>query len=110
MNDYQISRDGNQATICLGETLNATMVTPLQSALKQEIGAGAREIVFDFNETKYIDSTGIGLMIAAGNSLAAIEGKVRVVQVCPDILKLFQCMRLTTRLQVTAVGAEAVHG
>jgi anti-anti-sigma factor len=62
---------------------------------------GARELVFDLAPTVMLDSSGIGLLIAAANSVAPNGGKVRVTNVCPDIFRLLQSMRLTSRLNVS---------
>ena len=48
-----------------------------------------------------LDSSGMGLLIAAANSLAHSGGKLRVTNVCPDIFRLLQSMRLTARLNVS---------
>jgi anti-anti-sigma regulatory factor len=49
-----------------------------------------------------LDSSGMGLLIAAANSLAPGGGRIRVTNVSPDIFRLLQSMRLTTRLNVSA--------
>jgi anti-anti-sigma regulatory factor len=43
----------------------------------------------------------MGLLIAAVNSVAPNGGKVRVTNVSPDIFRLLQSMRLTSRLNVS---------
>jgi anti-anti-sigma regulatory factor len=48
-----------------------------------------------------LDSTGIGLLIAARNSIAAKGGTLRVQAVSQDIFKLLQNMRLVSRLNVS---------
>jgi anti-anti-sigma factor len=81
--------------------LTAVLVPDLQAALKKELGKGARELVFDLARTTMLDSSGIGLLIAAANSMASHEGEVRVTNACPDVFRLLQSMRLTSRLNVT---------
>lgn len=95
------SRDGQTLRLGLGEKLTSTVVPELKKALKEERDAGVRELVIDFAQTTTVDSTGIGLLIAAHNSLAAAEGGVRLENVNPDIFKLLRSMRLVERLRVT---------
>ena len=85
--------------------MTAILVPELQADLKEMMNKGAREVVFDLTNTAMLDSSGMGLLIAAANSLAASGGKVRVTNVCPDIFRLLQSMRLTARLNVSARAA-----
>jgi anti-anti-sigma factor len=110
MTGFEITRDGAQAQVTLQAKLTAMEVPLLQPALKHELAAGVREIVFDLSETVSLDSTGIGLLIAANNSLAPMQGAIRLINVSPDILKLLQSMRLVGRLQATAAGQEVLRG
>ncbi len=99
---FEIIRDGQSTVVKLQKKLTAVEVPAIQPALKQELEAQVQEIVFDLENTETLDSTGIGLLIAASNSLTARQGSVRLVNVSLDILKLLQSMRLVERLQATA--------
>jgi len=101
MADYIINRDGAKSTITLNGDLTASMVAGLQAALKTELESGVKELVFDLGNTVMLDSSGIGLLIAASNSLAKAQGKIQVINVSPDILHLLQSMRLAGRLNAT---------
>ena len=105
-----ISRNGSQVMVEVGEKLTATEVAELQPTLKQNIATGGRMIVFDLAGLKSLDSTGIGLMIAVSNSVAPIQGSIKLVNASPDIIKLLQHMRLVGRLNATASGKEAAGG
>ena len=104
MVDCPITRTGTTARVALPQQLTAVEAPALQVALKQEIAQGMREIEFDLTLTKSLDSTGIGLLIAASNSLAALQGSVRLVQVSPPLLKLLQSMRLVDRLHAVSAA------
>ncbi len=100
--NFEVVRDGGQVRAALGSKLTAVEVPGLQAALKQEIAAGVRQIIFDLADTASLDSVGIGLLIAANNSMAALQGAVRLFNVSPDIMKLLQTMRLVDRLHAMA--------
>jgi anti-sigma B factor antagonist len=106
----EIERDGGVTRVTLQEKLTAADVPALQPALKQELADGVREIIFDLTRTVSLDSTGIGLLIATNNSMAQIQGTIRLINVSADILKLLQSMRLVDRLHATAAGKEDLHG
>ncbi len=105
MSDNEIVREGSRARVAVKEKLTAADVPALQPALKQLIGDGILEIVFDLERTVSMDSTGIGLLIATNNSLAALKGSIALMHVSPDIMKLLQSMRLATRLNAVSSGA-----
>jgi serine/threonine-protein kinase RsbW len=101
MTAYIVEQKDEQGSVKLAGDLTAIVVPDLQADLKEMLNHGARELVFDLASTAMLDSSGMGLLIAAANSLAPKGGKVRVTNVCPDIYRLLQSMRLTARLNVS---------
>ncbi len=101
MTAYVMEQDDLQGSVRLNGDLTAVLVPDLQARLKEMLSKGARELVFDLGSARMLDSSGIGLLIATANSLAPNGGKVRVTNVCPDIFRLLQSMRLTARLNVS---------
>ena len=98
---YVIEQEDRQGRVRLTGDLTAVLVPELQAGLRDALSQGAQELVFDLGSVKMLDSSGIGLLIAAANSLVRNGGKVQVTNVCPDIFRLLQSMRLTARLNVS---------
>jgi len=108
---YTIERKEKQCTVLLQGDLTAPLIPDLQAALKKELEQGAEEAVFDLGKTRMLDSSGIGLLIAACNSLVRKNGRMRVLNVSEDILRLLQSMRLVSRLHASgAAPEEENHG
>ena len=101
MASFVIDHKDLQGSVQLMGDLTAVLVPDLQAGLKQVLQKGVRNLVFDLTSTRMLDSSGMGLLIAAANSLAQMGGKVRVTNVSPDIFRLLQSMRLTFRLNVS---------
>ena len=101
MSNFVIDHNDLQGSVQLAGDLTAVLVPELQAGLKKVLQAGARDLVFDLSSTRMLDSSGMGLLIAAANSLTLIGGKVQVTNVSPDIFRLLQSMRLTKRLNVS---------
>ena len=101
MDNTKMTRDGAGLRVTPGAKLTAAEAPDLQAALKREIADGARNLEFDMKDTVTLDSTGIGLLVAAGNSLSAAQGGLRLINVSADIYKLLRSMRLTDRLHAT---------
>jgi anti-anti-sigma factor len=99
---FTIEQNDQQGSVKLTGDLTAILVPDLQAGLKKVLGKGVRDLVFDLGSTAMLDSSGMGLLIATANSLNPNGGKVRVTNVCPDIFRLLQSMRLTARLNVSA--------
>ena len=107
MANFSLDQNGKRCRVALSGNFTLAVIPELQEALKTAL-AGIDELVFDLDRTTLLDSSGIGLLIAASNSLAKTNGKVRVVNASGDILRLLQTMRLVTRLN--AVGREGQGG
>lgn len=111
MTSYTIKRHDKECQVTLEGDLTASLVPELQTALKQQLDQSAGNIVFDLSKTEVLDSSGIGLMIAASNSLARRQGCLRVCGVSQNILRLLQSMRLVSRLNATGRNTkEEDHG
>lgn len=98
---YTLERHPTQCHVRLAGDLTASLVPDLQAALRQEIQPDTAEVLFDFEHTTMLDSSGIGLLIATYNTLARRQGRIRLIQVAPDIQQLLQSMRLVGRLEVS---------
>jgi anti-anti-sigma factor len=105
MANYTFEQAGKDCRVTMHGDLVAAVIPDLQAALTKQLQPGIAEIVFDLAATVMLDSSGIGLLIAATNTMGRRQGRVRVLNVSPDILRLLQSMRLTTRLNAT--GPEA---
>jgi serine/threonine-protein kinase RsbW len=101
METFVIKQAKEQSSVKLTGDFTSAMIPKLQASLKEMLENGTRELAFDLASTQMLDSSGIGLLIAAANSLTARGGKLRVTNVCPDIFRLLQHMRLTSRLNVS---------
>ena len=98
---YVIEQNDDQALVKMMGDLTAVLVPELQASLKVMLGSGAHALEFDLKNTAMLDSSGMGLLIAAANSAAHGGCRMRVTNVNPDIFRLLQSMRLTTRLNVS---------
>jgi anti-anti-sigma factor len=84
----------SDATVSMDGALTLTAAQELRPQLQQAVSAGVTGVVFDLAKSDVVDSSGIGLLIATHNSLKPKGGRLRVVNVSPEILNLFKAMRL----------------
>jgi anti-sigma B factor antagonist len=105
MTELQVKQTGTQATIILTEKLIASEVQNLKSALRRLIDAGVLSLTLDCTQLAIMDSTGIGCLVAAYNSLDKVDGKLYMVQVSSDMYDLLCSMRLDRRIKITPLLA-----
>ena len=81
--------------------LTAASAPLIRIDLKNLIAEGVRELVIDMANTRVIDSSGIGLLVATHNSLLRLNGKLTVKNVSQDLLELLRAFRLDKHFSVS---------
>lgn len=102
---YTLEQNGKDCRVTMHGDLVASVIPDLRAALKEKLQPGVEEVLFDLGATVMLDSSGIALLIAASNTMARQQGRLRVLNVSPDILQLLQSMRLAARLNTTGPKA-----
>ena len=98
--ELQVDHQGDTAVLHLGGDLVAATAADLRPRLRALTQDGVRELVFDLAGTNMVDSSGIGLLMAAHNSMTRTGGTIRVIHASPEIQELFQSMRLNQHFAV----------
>jgi len=97
-----VKREDNKAVIQpSGETIVAATIPELRLKLRGAVEEGVRELVIDLAGVRMVDSSGLGLLIAAHNSVRKVGGRLSVIHACTDLLELFQSMRMHQHFSVT---------
>ena len=97
-----VTREENKAVIRpAADSIVAASVPDLRSKVRGIIGEGVRELVMDLSDVRMVDSSGIGLLISAHNSLRKLDGKLSVIHASAEILELFQTMRIHQHFSVS---------
>jgi len=80
----------------------ASQAEALCATLREALDQGTTNIIMDLQEVEMVDALGLGVLIAAHNTLHEYGGSFIVVNVCADILRLLQLMCLDQHFAVTA--------
>jgi anti-anti-sigma factor len=100
MNNETISEAA--ATVVRPEgDLVAPQLPALRIQLREMVAAGAQHLTLDLADVRMVDSSGIGLLISAHNSLKKAGGTLSVINASKDILELFQTMRIHQHFSVS---------
>jgi len=100
MTEIKVTQTGAQASIRLGEKLVAADVPDLKREMKRLIGDGVTSIAIDATHLTLLDSTGIGCLVAAHNSLVKLNGSLSIIQASSDIYDLLCSMRLDRHIKI----------
>jgi len=101
MTNFEVRRNCAFAEVVPAGDVVLSSVSALRPAMRDLLRSGVRELVFDLEHAQMIDSTGIGLLLAAHNSLSAVGGKFSVVRASEEILQLLRTMRVHQHFSVS---------
>jgi anti-sigma B factor antagonist len=99
--DFEILREGDAAVVASHGDVLSSSVPQMRVAMRDLVRSGVREMIFDLDKAAMIDSTGLGLLLAAFNSITAVGGKFSVVHASDEILDLFRTMRIHQHFTVS---------
>lgn len=98
--DQGMTATESSRTIPMPEKITAQETNALREEFKALIASGVRELTLDFTAVRSIDSMGIGLLVAAHNSLAKAQGRLMLTGVGPEIFNLLTLMRIDKHMSV----------
>ena len=75
----------------------------VESAVKRLIADGARKLVIDVTRLDYIDSAGIGMLVACNGSIDKAGGKMRVAGAQGSVAKTFEVVHMD---RITSLDAD----
>jgi anti-sigma B factor antagonist len=83
-----------------GKDIVASMADAFKKKLLKVLDKGQTELIIDLAGVEMVDAVGLGVMVAAHNSLNKTGGKLTVTNVSHDIYGLFEAMRLDQHFEV----------
>ncbi len=101
-----VDRNGAEAVVRPAGDIVAGNAAELRAALKSALADGARDLTLDFAGVAMVDSSGLGLLIAAHNSAKKAGGRIAVVNASKEIMDLFRSMRIHQHLPVSGDRSE----
>lgn len=100
--DTPINDTESRKLFCPNVDLTATTAPEIRTQLKALIdGQAFRELVVDLVNTRVIDSTGIGLLVAAHNSLHRMDSRLALINVSQELLELLKAFRLDKHFSIS---------
>ncbi len=95
-----MTNENEQGVLCPQGDVVASAVPQLRTELRDLVGTGVRRLVVDMTNVQMVDSAGLGLLIAAHNSLKKVGGEMTVIQASSDILELLTTLRMNQHFKI----------
>ena len=91
-----VTRQGDVVLLDVGEQLVIRGRQDLRDAVVQQLEKGEKKFVIDFSRTGYIDSAGLGVLIAISKQVNAQGGELVLSNLNEDLRSLMQLTKLDT--------------
>ena len=80
----------------------------LKERIIAELERGERKFLIDFNQTDYIDSSGIGALISLSKRIRMVGGDLRLANLNADLRTLFELTKLDTHFKISTTLDDAL--
>ena len=102
--------DDNSYLIALTGEVDLYTAPEFKQQLLDVIGQGAKDVVVDFSDTTFIDSTTLGVLVGGVKRLRMNEGQLSLVCSDRNITKIFEITGLDRVFTIYASRDAAVAG
>jgi anti-anti-sigma factor len=98
----------NTARVVVEGAIDATTVISFESQLKQLQEDGYTNFVLDMQGIKYVNSTGLGSLVATADNLEKVGGGLALIRVHPKVKVVFDMLGLNSFFRIFTNEDEAV--
>ena len=102
--------DDNSYVIALAGEVDLYTAPEFKQQLLEVIGQGAKDVIVDFSDTTFIDSTTLGVLVGGVKRLRTNEGQLSLVCSDRNITKIFEITGLDRVFTIYGSRDEAVDG
>ena len=91
---------GDETVLVVEQDLVSTNADELKKKLQAALADSPSLLVLDLSKVEYVDSIGIGIIIAAFNTLKKQNGALKLINLNSNLLDLFRTMRLDKHIEM----------
>lgn len=96
----EVSHNGSESVVEVHGELDAYTTPQLRKALESTLERAAKRIVVGLSGTSFIDSTGLGAMVAASRRVSAIGGELVIDSPRPSVYRILQITGLSLSIPI----------
>ncbi len=101
--------DGNVTVLSLsGKLMGGPDAEGVRNAIKECLDSGQKDILIDLGDVSWINSTGLGILIASHVTVTNGGGNLKLSRVSKRINQIFMVTKLHTVFETFETEAEAV--
>jgi anti-sigma B factor antagonist len=101
-------KDGIAIIYLSGNLLGENANGPVLEFLKEQLDGGTRKVLFNLSDLKFINSTGLGMLMTAVARVKNAGGEMYLCNVPEIMTKILKMMKLETTFPMAASEQEAV--
>ena len=99
--NFRISDSGGIVLVEVDGELIVGNREELKQSVMGRVEAGERKFVVDFQESSYIDSSGLGALVSLSRKIREAGGELRLAGLNEDLRTLFELTKLDTLFQIS---------
>ena len=104
-------QEGATSVISIKGKINFEVTAQLREAVKETLASHRPKVlVIDMAEVSFIDSSGLGLLVAARSSVDKDNGRLHLCNLPAQVKKVFDQTNLTNYFSIFASEADALRG
>jgi anti-sigma B factor antagonist len=107
---FRVQKEGDVTVVEVEGQLIVGNRQELKQRVLDELEGGATKFVVDFQETGYIDSSGLGVLVSLSKKLREHGGELRLANLNEDLRTLFELTKLDTLFRIAESRSEALQG
>jgi anti-anti-sigma factor len=102
--------DGSRVVICriLG-SIDGSSLMQFEEKLQDFLNEGIKYLILVFSQVKYINSSGMGILVKLADQFNAIKGEMHLVDVPEKLIALFSMLGLLSLIKVSKSEEEALR-
>jgi anti-sigma B factor antagonist len=108
--DVATVRLGDVPVVTVAGEIDVTSAPTLREALEAQTGEGVGVVVVDLRQVSFLDSTALGVLVAAHKERREHDGELRLAVDEPRILKVFEITGLVDVFRIAPTPEAALAG
>ena len=107
--NFRISDSGGIVLVEVDGELIVGNREEFKQSVLERVESGERKFVVDFQESSYIDSSGLGALVSLSRKIREAGGELRLAGLNEDLRTLFELTKLDTLFQISDTRALALE-
>jgi anti-anti-sigma factor len=111
MLNIQTRQEGNASVVTIQGKVNFEVTAQLRDVIRDTVTTlQPKLLVINLESVSFIDSSGLGLLVAARNSVDKNSGKLHLCGLPPQVKKTFDQTNLTNYVSIFTTEQDALRG